>query len=314
MAKRRSKTLSEYQHVPNVPENSFLPPGAPMANTEATNTSEAQGTPEGSEGYPAVQNTTMTAEELKAKEAAEAETRVNRAKRATGPRRLNPNERKVVGWWLEKYIGEHDPIDKEVPFSEIDHDTKAFFQPSMKDNVVQRGIFNAVYDTETQQLKAVKLTEIGATLFAAQMRKLPLNDGEPKGKVTRGIRKTKRVSSENGEEVVSIIYDDNVRLRKLADKNPRRDRVHGWFSWEMYENGMTYRQYLRKKYDETWTTAGGSVFSGPRRDHWEWDLNHGYTGLYYADQPEFLEDGSPNPKFWFINKMKEVKTNEPATE
>lgn len=296
--------MSGTQHVQNVPENPPNPPGATMGETETH--AETQS----AENYPAVETKTMTEEELKAQQEAEAAERVERAKRATGPRKLNPNERKIAAWWLEKFIGENDPVDKVIPFDQLEKDVKVFFQPSMQQNVVARGVFNAVYDENTQQLTGAHLTQSGAELYFRSVRTgKAKTDSEPTGQVSRGVAK----ATSNGP-TTSGKYGDNVLLKKLVAENPRRADTHGYFSWMLYRDGMTYNEYMKSKAPEGQITGVGTPFSGPGRNHWDWDLMHGYTALYHKDRPEKLENGEDNPDYWYINNAGKRKAVEAAAE
>ena len=67
---------------------------------------------------------------------------------------------------------------------------------------------------------------------------------------------------------------------------------------------MNYNEYLdRKKNFQPATNRGGTPFDGPRLDHWSWDLRRGYIALYREGEPETLEDGSPNPRYWAIKNV-----------
>jgi len=278
MSRKKGNTVSTTQSVEHP-----LPPG-PEVIVDTTGAQVAVPMEE-----------TVTAEEQEAKP----------VKRASGPRKLKPNEVKVVKHFMETYIGETDPITKTVSFEELHKDMKPWFQPSMRDNVVGRGIFNAVYDDETKMLTGVQLTELGAELY----RKLNGSDapatsgrkGRPKGVVTEK------------PNARTFKYDAGLRLRILVDDNPRQVSSHGYHSFNLYENGMTYDQYLNTPFDSSLMSKKNTEFSGPKRWHWDNDLMHGYIGLYYADQPEFLEDGSPNPRFWYVNMRKNQPPEEVTT-
>jgi hypothetical protein len=294
MSRRRKATVSTTQET--------MPDGTTATVTHIPegmkgNVDIGEGRPAG-ETYPESETTTMTEEELKAKEAEEIEAREKRAKRATGPRKLNPNEKKVVEYFLNTYIGENDPADKVVSLDELHPDMKPFFYPTLKDNVIQRGVFNAVYDPETKNFTGVNLTAGGLELYMRLTRKASVNgDQEPTGRVSRGVKKDKAPGVSRATK-----YPDNLRLRILADGNPRQVDSHGYHAFNLYENGMTYNQYLKKAYDKTLKSgSSGAEFSGPKRVHWDWDINHGHIGLYHDDVPEFLDDGSPNPNFWYVN-------------
>jgi hypothetical protein len=76
----------------------------------------------------------------------------------------------------------------------------------------------------------------------------------------------------------------------------------GYYSWQIYQDGMNYKEYMASKnYEPALSDRTGASFRGPGRNHWEWDLQHGFIALYREDENELLEDGSPNPKYWAIN-------------
>lgn len=258
------------EHVQNVPENPPIPPGAQMDPAD--------------EQQPAVV--------IPAESGDESETAIDTTKkqRATGPRKLNNNEKKVVQYWLDEYIGESDSIDKRIAFADLHDDVKAFFQPSMRDNVVARGIFNAEYNDQTQQLETVYLTELGFSLWKRA------------DKVTTAT-KTKKVAAEKTAKVTKSrgnAYPDNLLVRKMTDTNPRRAGSHGYFAWNLYEDGMTYSQYIKKEKDPTLVNSSGTAFTGPQRNHFDEDLRKGYIALYDRNEPEELENGAPNPNYWAI--------------
>ena len=318
MSRKRNRSMSGVQHVSNLPENQNLPPGpdvnfgAQVQPNESTEIDIGEGQPQG-ETYPAVEGQ-MTAEEHKAKEDAEAEDRVARAKRASGPRKMSPDERKVVGFFLTEYIAEKDPVTKVVNMDQLHPDIKPWFYPSMAKNLINRGVFNAVVDEETKSLTGVYLTEVGADLYFRMNRK---PDTVAKTPGRKGRPAANSPNAAPGE----VKYPDNLRMRKLVEGNPRQIGSHGYHAFNLYEDGMTYREYLRKAYDKTLRSEGtGAEFSGPKLHHWDWDLLHGFIGIYHEDQPEMLDDGSPNPNFWFVNlastrKMrKSNKVEQPPVE
>lgn len=51
-------------------------------------------------------------------------------------------------------------------------------------------------------------------------------------------------------------------ITKLVDKNPRREGTHGFNSFALIKNGMTYEQYVEK---------------GGRRNDLQWDVDHKFV-------------------------------------
>ena len=300
----RRQHMSGVQHVPNVPEHSSVSTGAnieepaveildDISTAPAAGESEPQIETSG-EPYPAVSEA-MNEDEFKAKQEAEAKEREGRASKVKGPRKLNLNERKVIAWWLDKHIGENEPMAKVVSFDEMEKDLRDFFHPSLTDNVVARGVFNAVYDDETRQLTGAHLTEVGAELYFRGQRKSKANNGQVVEMKPRATKPAKEPVVRNSK------YTDNCRLRIMVNGNPRRLDTQGYFSWMLYREGMTYQEYIKSEFNKGLIAENGSSFHGPRRDHWDWDLARGNIALCYANQPETLEDGSTNPDYWYIN-------------
>jgi hypothetical protein len=285
-----------------VPYNPHLPPGATDASaTEHVATPETTDEdyavqigdeqPKESAEYPASQ---VTDEEThKAQVEAEAEARVKRAKAVSSPRRLSERERQAVGVLLSlDILKTSDSItDVEIPLDHVPENIRAtFFEVGSERNIFQRGIASPVYGGEPKTIVGLKLTEIGMHLYGLKTSpkekkaKAPKVPGEAKAP---GRRSTK--------------YHDGLKL-KMISENPRPVGTMGYFSWQLYKDGMTYSEYMGiKDFPENYSARTGEKFRGPGLNHWSWDLEHGFTGLYHADQPEFLEDGSENPKYWAVN-------------
>lgn len=58
--------------------------------------------------------------------------------------------------------------------------------------------------------------------------------------------------------------DTSKKLKKLVDKNPRREGTHGYKSFSLISNGMTVEKYLEK---------------GGRMNDLNWDIKHKYVEL-----------------------------------
>jgi hypothetical protein len=85
-----------------------------------------------------------------------------------------------------------------------------------------------------------------------------------KAKRTRAAKKTTTTAGEGAGRPSAFA---GKVIRKVADKNPRREGTHGFNSWECIKNGMSYEKYLE---------AGG------RRTDLAWDLAKGYVKLEKA--------------------------------
>lgn len=300
--KRRSKVVSDVQ---NVSENTFIPPGgsAPQADKEhvehsAENT-EANGAQGGDAKYPA---SVKTSEQLTEEQNKAADEREARAKRATGPRRLAEREVQMISVLLDMLPkneeGKSDHISvteyvyklEEIPENIRDH----FWATGSDRNLAQRGLAVLVSDPETKQPTGVKLTEIAMHLYGKQTSKAT----EKTPKQTSAKRADGKPVANGGRTTSKY---EGLRLRKMVDQNPRQAGTQGYNSWELYKDGMTYREYMATKdYNQVETNAG-SMFRGPGRNHFDWDLMHGYISLYNEKENEFLENGEPNPNFWAVN-------------
>lgn len=297
--KTRSKPVAGVTNVPSMPENSFLPPGAPDTDTDNKSASEANYQETNTAGsdnkdYPAVQ--VINEEEHKAREEAAAKARVERSERATGPRRLSSQETLNMGLLL-KLLPEGDDVPLSTPISmeSIPEQLReTFFAPGVKNNMATRGLVKLIQNPETKQFDALEITEIGFHLYS--------RNADPKKPKEE---KQKRTVKENGEPRAAggrtSTQFAGMRLRKMVE-NPRVEGTMGYFSWQLYQDGMTYQEYMNNKNFPPGQTSKrtGEVFRGPGRNHWDWDLMHGFIALYRDGENETLEDGSPNPNYWAI--------------
>ena len=275
--KRRKSTMSA------TTQNEYLPPGAPdPAPVEQAHPVD---------DYPAV--TIKNEAEHNAQEEAAAEARVERAKSVSSPKRLSQNEMLNIGLLLKLLPeGESVPLDTPIPLESLPVELRnTFFDVGSKNNLAQRGIVKLIMNPETKQFDALVITDIAYHIYQTQSNKL--------------APKQKRVAKEqNGEPRAPRGRTSNLfaglRLRKLQD-NPRPEGTMGYFSWQLYQDGMTYNEYMAiKEFPEAKSKRTGEKFRGPGRNHWDWDLMHGFTGLYRENEPEFNEDGTPNPNFWAV--------------
>jgi len=289
------------QNVQNVSENSFLPPGAPVAGEETTSKTQATEASGNGEGYPAV--TVVDEATHKAEEEQKTQERVERARSVSSPKRLNEREIQDVSVLLSiqeelmQDMPEPKPMTIPLPMDKIpERINNSLFQPGIKNNLHQRGILKMIMNVETKQYDQVELTEIGLDIYARQTSKGPATTTkEPKQKRAKSADGTAKTPGRRSNRYVGL------RLKKLKP-DPRQPDTMGWFSWQLYEDGMTYDEYMAKKeWPETYRNKSGFPFRGPGLNHWTWDLEHGFIGLYREGQPEFLEDGvTLNPKYWAI--------------
>lgn len=297
--KRKGVTLSE--HVQNVQQNAFLPPGS----HDATHSDqEAQATTEGTAGndqqageaYPAV--TIVDEAEHKAQEEKAAQDRVERAKRVSVPKNLSQQEMLNLAVIL-KLVPENalGPVALEKLPDDL---RESFFRPGR--NMTDRNLVKLLKNPETGQFDALEITDIG---FEVYQRKI--------GKLTKQPRELRQRTARQPRVVQTgdyIEFTDDLRIKKLHD-NPRKKGTKGWYSWQLYQDGMNYKEYLAKRgypegstgWPEEWITTKGKPFKGPSHADFTWDLDHRFIGLYREGQEEKLPDGSDNPNYW-VNHQK----------
>lgn len=217
-----------------------------------------------------------------------------KAKREAGPRKLSGTEASAL-MFLANQLGEDEsPTEKKFAYGDLNLQVRHMISPMSKPNLIQRGLLAADMDETSGAIRSVTFTNVGWDLY--QRRDEPT------------VRMKRSGAASNGEKKERVITDpfrqkyDNPhhRIRKLREDNPRREKTHGHYSWNLYQDGMTYREYLDAAYDNELVTNVGSNFTGPGSNHFLWDLSRGWIGIYDDREEEFLEDGSPNPKYWVI--------------
>jgi hypothetical protein len=225
--------------------------------------------------------------------------------RNVGPRKLTRKEALLCDA-IAKHIGENEPVTKVIGYMELEKPIRLALSPSIKGNLIQRGIFEPIYDDE-HRLDGIKFTEAGYGLYQTRIDRI--RSGEDTGEdepVTRRPRK-------NGESVTRRGKFDipGVKLRVLTDSNPRREGTHGYYSFQLYQDGQTFRDYMaadwKSKLPDVKLKTTLKPWDGPRLDHFNWDLKEGNIGLYNENEPEFLENGQPNPNYWVINNANGLK-------
>ena len=256
------------------PGNNYLPPGAPDPNdTTVTD-------------YPAV--TIVDSEQHKAQEDAVAEERVKRAESVSHPKRLSESEKLNIGLLL-KLLPDNE-VTTPIPLETIPEELrKTFFEPGSKKNLAQRGIVKLHTNPETKQIDSLSITDGAFELY-----------NNPNLKPAKQKRTTKANGEPRAPGGRTSTQFAGLRMRKMVD-NPRAEGTMGYFSWQLYQDGMTYNEYMAcKDFPEQFSTRTQERFRGPGRNHWDWDLMHGFIALYHENEPETLEDGSPNPNYWAI--------------
>lgn len=280
--KRVMRNINLSEHTQPIPET--MPPGAPVQIGEEQ--------PKDGSAYPSA---TEVTEETQEQLDAEAEKRVERAKTVSAPRRLSDREKQLIGILLDMDIVKDalSVTDVVIPIEMLpEHIRLSFFEVGKERNIFQRGLAEPVYDGEPKAIVGLRLREVTLDLYSRLTR--------VSGDKTAKVAKPKGESRATGGRASSS-YPDNLRMRKMKD-NPRVPGTMGYYSWQIYQDGMNYKEYMASKnYEPALSDRTGASFRGPGRNHWEWDLQHGFIALYREDENELLEDGSPNPKYWAIN-------------
>lgn len=276
-----STTMSGANDVSSVSANTSNPPGPEMVEQQPEHSDD------GNEKYPAVIEV-KDVEQHNAEQEAAAEERVARAAKAAGPRKLSSREIQQLTI-LFPMLKENEALDTPIPMEMIPDTIKdSFMATGGERNLMQRGLAKPVYgEVEGKKLMTgIILTDIAQHLFFKKVSKPESAEKVQKPNGTRATRTTNKY--------------DGLLIRKLVDANPRQNGVQGYYSFELYTDGMSIKEYLAAKGPSVECT-NGSMFDGPKLVHFEWDMNRGYVGLYRKDEPEKLEDGSDNPRYWAVN-------------
>jgi len=271
--------MSGVTSVPDVQPNQSIPPGggAP-ADEDAPSPSETDGESE----------STTTETNAETGQAAAPEVK---AKRQSGPRKLNADERKALQFILDQIADDEPVTEKQIPYSSLDMHTKYMISYRVKNNLIQRELLKAEMDPATGGVVSVTMTSAGWDLWS-KPDETAAKAKTPKAKVSKAPKETSEFRNR---------YDNpHHRLRKLTETNPRQEGTHGHNSWNLYQDGMTYKEYMDSKFDNTLVNKKGTPFDGPRGDHFLWDIAHGKIGMFDDREEEQLPDGSPNPKFWVM--------------
>jgi hypothetical protein len=218
--------------------------------------------------------------------------------RNVGPRKLTRKEALLCDA-IAKHLGENDPVTKEIGYMELERPIRIAISPGVKGNLIQRGIFDAVYDEE-HRLDGIKFTEAGYALYQARIDRIRSGEDTEDEEVVKRPRKTGDSVARRGKFDIP-----GVKLRVMTKSNPRREGTHGYYSFQLYQDGQSFRDYM----NSNWKDKLGEVklkttlkpWDGPRLDHFNWDLKEGNIALYNENEPEFNADGSPNPNYWVIN-------------
>ncbi|MFL6546780.1 MAG: hypothetical protein ACJ8LM_16580 [Candidatus Udaeobacter sp.] len=217
--------------------------------------------------------------------------------RNVGPRKLTKKEALLCDA-IAKHIGENDQVTKEIPYTDLDKSIRMALSPAVKGNLIQRGIFDAIWDDE-HRLAGIKFTDAGFQLYITKIARVQSGDDVDDEPASRKPRK-------NGESVTRRSKFDvpGVKVKVMTSSNPRREGTHGFYSFKLYRDGMSFRDYMTADWKALGDVKLRSTlknWDGPRLDHFNWDLKEGNIALYDENQPATLENGQPNPDYWVVN-------------
>jgi hypothetical protein len=190
---------------------------------------------------------------------------------------------------------EEAPLNTPIPLESLPVElSQSFFATGATRNMAQRNLVKLlVVNPESKQPDHLEITEIGYAVYRSQSGKVKTT---PQKRTTKADGTPRAVGGRTSNKY------DGLRLRKMVDENPRKEGVMGYHSWKLYQDGMTYKEYMAcKDFPPAVSSQSNAVFRGPGRNHWDWDLQHGYIALYRDGEEELLPDGSPNPRYWAIN-------------
>lgn len=254
----------------SVPPNAPATPGATVAESEselATGTDQAESTEESTES----------------ESTDSSETEVTRRQR-----KLRAEEKAMLSQFV---LLANDPIDRIIPWSELTRDMKIAVLPSSKIKLVNKGLIELVHDIDTGAIQSVNIflpvldtyyDTSSKDVLLAELAEVPLT--RPRARVEVGT-------------------DDWRKIRKQVQANPRRENTHAWYNWSLYRDDDSVTDYLRRlDYNRNIIIGGRAYFNGPSLVFLDQDIKHGFIKLYDARQPETLEDGSANPKYWLTSR------------
>lgn len=232
----------------------------------------------------------------------------SKRKARTGPRKVSADERDILVAVASLHT-ENDPWDAKVEFGLLPEEIRTMLLPSSKPTVFARGLLLVEAD-ESGAIQFVTLTETGFEFSGPDLPSRSVT-ARKAARVAAAREKTPGVPRGLQSELTAKIDKPNVKLVKLTKDNPRQANSHGFYGWQLYVDGMTYREYLKADYDKNQVVGSGALHYGPIPGQVKWDAEHGFIAFYDSDKPEKLEDGTDNPEYWVVRYgLKERKASE----
>lgn len=210
-------------------------------------------------------------------ETTETSESVNGAESERKRRRLRPNEVAM----LRKYIAVTTP-GEVIQFNDIpDIEMKRALFPSSQLRLVEKELLETTYDETTGMLLSVSVNP----------DMLDEYDWDIKAPEPKVVQRTRTTSDEpKMRRVRGALNNDNYRIKKLKDTNPKRQGTHGWYNWDCYKDGMSIPEYLGfLDYDRTIKVHGkfGTAwFNGPDTLYLYQDFKAENIGIYDSSKSE----------------------------
>lgn len=162
--------------------------------------------------------------------------------------------------------------------------------------LVERGLLEPDIDIETGRVVSVRIVPEKWDEYADDliMPEVKAVKATPIGDVMRKPR--------------NILSDPKFKVKKLKDKNPRREGSHGWHNWALYLDGESVIDYLNyMDYDrniKVTSRRGVAWFNGPSMLFLMQDLKAENVGIYDSTLTE------SDTGYWLTADDIESKSND----
>jgi len=213
-----------------------------------------------------------------------------KAKRSSGIRKVSAEEHNYLTTMGNNCFADDDPWDKAITYAELPAELQNFTEIN---RLIARGLVTSVMEGPT--LVSIAFTDIGYEFSSLSAEEAV------SGKVTKAKGTSTAATGDN-----RMKYNDpHYRIVRLTSSNPRRADSHGFYSWQLYRDGMTYKEYVESDYNKDQDILGTETkFNGPSSLQFKWDLEHGFIAVY----DDRLEETDPN--YWvarYPSKERAVK-------
>lgn len=203
---------------------------------------------------------------------------------ASGPKfkRIKPEELTMLAKFIE-LLPDGNP-DNAIAFSELPKELKLLVLPMSNARLVERELVELTYNEDTGAIETVSINPLAYAGYKRLTEEEPVTVASTIGGGIRGSR---------GE-----FSNPKYKLYKTTSANPHREGTRRWYTWEMYENGLSMDEVRVKPYDRNIKLYTGKWFNGPDRAVIEMDIKQGFLWVYDGTQRDSLDDGTENPSYW----------------